>query len=88
MITRKHHTAVFKAQVVTQILRDDKTLAQIAAEHGLHPNQLSQWKATALGALPALFKRSDDAQAAGRAAQEKQAERLYEQIGRLTKHLA
>ena len=48
MTTRKIHTATFKAQVVQQVLREDKTLAQIAAEHGIHPNQISQWEAAAL----------------------------------------
>ncbi len=86
--TRRRFTAVFKAQVVPQILRDDKTLAQIAAEHGVHPNQLSQWKATVLGAMPALFEKDGSTQAAEKAAQEKQVAELYEQIGRLTTQLA
>ena len=88
MTNRKHYSAVFKAQVVTQILRDDKTLAQIAAEHGVHPNQLSQWKTTALHGLPTLFERDENAQAAEKAAQEKQVGELYEQIGRLTTQLS
>ena len=52
MTTRKTHSATFKAQVIQQVLREDKTLAQIAAQHGIHPNQISQWKATALQGLP------------------------------------
>lgn len=52
MTTRKHYTAAFKAQIVQQVLREEKTLAQIAAEHSAHPNQISQWKATALQGLP------------------------------------
>ena len=68
---RRRFTALFKAQVVTQLLRDDKILAQIAAEHGVHPNQLSQWKATVLGAMPALFEKGESAQVAEKAAQEK-----------------
>ena len=88
MTTRKHHTAAFKAQVVQQVLREDKTLAQIAAEHGVHPNQISQWKATALQGLPTIFERGESAQAAEKAAHDKQTEKLYEQIGRLTTQLA
>ena len=88
MTTRKHYTAAFKAQVVEQLLREDKTLTQIAAEHGVHPNQISQWKATALQGLPTLFERGDGAQAAEKAAQDKQTAQLYEQIGRLTTQLA
>ena len=88
MTTRKTHTAAFKAQIVQQVLREDKTLAQIAAEHGIHPNQISQWKATALQGLPAIFERGESAQAAEKAARDKQTEKLYEQIGRLTTQLA
>ena len=48
MTIRKTHTTAFKAQIVQQALREDKTLAQIAAEHGIHPSQISQWEAAAL----------------------------------------
>ncbi len=44
----KHHTATFKAHLVRELLREDKTISQLAAEHGIHPNQLSKWKAVAL----------------------------------------
>ena len=88
MTTRKNHSAAFKAQIVKQVLREDKTLAQIAAEHGIHPNQISQWKATALQGLPTIFERGESAQAAEKAAHDKQTEKLYEQIGRLTTQLA
>lgn len=88
MTNRQHYTAVFKAQIVQQVLRADKTLTQIAAEHGVHPNQIRQWKTTALQALPTIFERGDGAQAAEKAAQDKQTAQLYEQIGRLTTQLA
>ena len=51
MTTRQTHTAAFKAQIVQQVLREDKTLAQIAAEHGIHPNQISPWEAAALDSI-------------------------------------
>ena len=28
--------------------KEEKTIAQIASEYGIHPNQISQWKAAAL----------------------------------------
>ena len=55
---RKHHTSAFKAQIVTQALKEEKTLAQIASENDIHPNQISAWKATALSGLPTLFEQS------------------------------
>lgn len=72
MTNRKRYTVAFKAQVVQQVLREDKTLAQIAAEHGTHLNQISQWKATALQRLPTILEHGDNAQAAEKAAQDKQ----------------
>ena len=82
MTTRKTHTAAFKAQIVQQVLREDKTLAQIAAEHGVHPNQISQWKATALQRLPTIFERGNSAQAAEKAANDKQTAQLYLKFNR------
>jgi len=88
MTTRKHYTAAFKSQVVLQSLREDKTLAHLAAQHSVHPNQISQWRSTVLGGMSTLFERDENAQAAEKAAQEQQVAQLYEQIGRLTTQLA
>ncbi len=41
---RNQYTASFKAQVVQELLKEDKTIAQIAAEYEVHPTQLNQWK--------------------------------------------
>ena len=57
MTTRQTHAAAFKAQIVQQVLREDKTLAQIAAEHGIHLNQISPWEAAALDNILAERRR-------------------------------
>jgi putative transposase len=44
---RKHYTRTFKAQVVRELLKEEKTLAQLAAEYSVHPTQLVKWRATA-----------------------------------------
>jgi transposase-like protein len=49
---RKHYTPSFKAQVVRELLKEDKALAQLAAEHGVQPTQLITWRAIALEGLP------------------------------------
>ncbi len=83
---RKQYTAQFKAQVVQEILKEEQTLNQLAAEHSVHPNQLKRWKATALEGLPGLFSTGD--QAAQTAAEhEQQVTELYAEIGRLTTEL-
>ena len=53
---RKHYTAAFKARVVQELLKEEKTLAQIATEYEVHPTQLKQWRAVALEGLPGLLR--------------------------------
>ena len=81
------YTSPFKAQVVLELLKEEKTLSQLAAEHQVHPNVLRDWKVVALRGIPTLFDKRDDI-AALRTAHEHQIEDLYAQIGRLTTHLA
>jgi transposase len=84
---RKHHSPAFKAQLVQEILKEEKTIAQIAAENGVHPNQLSQWKTAILKGMPSLFERESKAQA-DHLAFEKEREELYATIGKLTTQVA
>jgi transposase len=81
--TRKQHSAAFKAQVVVEVLRETKTIAQIASEHQLHPNLVTKWKQEALAELPAVFERKNS-QAKFQEAQEQKVAQLYQEIGRLT----
>ncbi|MBC5803412.1 MAG: IS3 family transposase [Candidatus Eremiobacteraeota bacterium] len=80
---RKRYSAAFKTQVFQELLRGEKTIAQIAAAHKVHPNLLSQWKAAALKGMPSLFDENRKA-AAIKAEHESQLEKLYGQIGRLS----
>jgi putative transposase len=80
---RKQYSATYKAEIVKELLKEEKTLNQVAAETGIHPTQLKEWKKVALTKLPELFMRSD--QAASEARQhEQQVNELYAEIGRLT----
>src|SRR5437016_4529086 len=58
-MTKKTYTSAFKAQVVLDILKDQKTMAQLASEYGVHPNLLREWKLLALKALPTTFEKRD-----------------------------
>lgn len=84
---RKRHSAAFKAKIVQQALREEKSLAQIASENDIHPNQISAWKATALSGLPSLFERESKAHTE-QANHQQQLEDLYAQIGRLATQVA
>jgi putative transposase len=83
---RKQHTASFKAQVVQELLKEDQTIAQIAAEYEVHPTQLRRWKSIALDGLPSLFEEKDSI-VAMRAEYEERLNGLYGDIGRLTTQL-
>jgi putative transposase len=84
---RKQYTPGFKAQVVRELLEEDKTLAQLAAEYGVHPTQLITWRVTVLEGLPSLFTRQDSTTALT-AEYEGRLAALYEEIGRLTTQVA
>jgi transposase len=85
---RKRYSPEFKARLVQELLKEDKPLNQIAAENGIHPNQLNRWKATALKGLPSLFADGRAAEKAAEADHEQQINDLYAQIGKLTTQLA
>jgi len=85
---RKHYSAAFKAQIVQEVLREEKTITQIGSAHGVHPNLIGEWKAAALKGLPMIFEKEHSELAAARAAHERQLNELYAEIGRLTTQVA
>jgi hypothetical protein len=54
---RKQYTPAFKTQVVKEVLAGERTLAQIAVQHGVHPNLITKWKRAALQAMPSATTR-------------------------------
>jgi len=84
---RKKYTTKKKAQIVLEILKEERSIAQIASEYGVHPNQLYKWKAQALDGLPGLFEDERKTEKVLRAAHERELKELYAEIGRLTTQL-
>ncbi|NCC37231.1 MAG: IS3 family transposase, partial [Chloroflexia bacterium] len=54
---KKVYTAAFKTQMVLELLKEAKSINQLAAEHGVAPTVLREWKHAALTSLPDLFER-------------------------------
>ena len=84
---RKRYSTKKKAQIVLEILKEERSIAQIASEYGIHPGQLYKWKAQALEGLPSLFEDARKTEKALRAAHEGELNELYAEIGRLTTQL-
>lgn len=53
--TRRAHAPSFKAKVALAALRDEKTLAELAQQYDVHPNQITAWKAHLVEAASGLF---------------------------------
>src|SRR5579862_9295278 len=86
--TRKQYSADFKAKVVKEMLREEKTVGQLVAEYEVHSNMLYRWREQMLAGLPGLFSDQAVQELAEKEAQwEKEREALYAEIGRLPKQV-
>ena len=54
---RQSFSKDFKAKVTLEALREESTIQEIAVKYGVHPNQISQWKAQAIAGLADIFER-------------------------------
>lgn len=77
---RRGHDGAFKARVALEALKEEKTIAQISSEFGVHANQIRQWRQKLLDELPQLF--TDRRKKRDKEGDELQSE-LYRQIGQL-----
>ncbi len=77
--TRRNHAAGFKAKVAIAAIRGDKTLTELAEQHDIHPNQISEWKQQLLESAADVFGGSQRANAA-----EPDLKVLHAKIGQIT----
>lgn len=88
MSKRKRLSASQKAQVVLEAIREDKSVALIASENSVHPNQIHKWKKQALEDFVHLFEDDHKGERAKEAEHEKEVNELYAEIGRLSAQLS
>ncbi len=74
---RKRYAAEFKAKVALEALRGERTMAQLAAKHGIHQTMAGEWKRQAVEGLASVFSGKAEA------AQSAEVEKLHAKIGRL-----
>ena len=77
---RKRYDPTFKAKVALAAVRGDKTISELASQHAVHGNLVSQWKSKLLANIELVFTEADDGQREDR---EALLDDLYQQIGRL-----
>ena len=76
---RRNHSPAFKAKVAMAAIRGDRTLAELAEQFDVHPNQIQDWKKRLMSGAEEVF--GERASSEGK---EADAEKLHAKIGRLT----
>ncbi len=59
--SRRNHSSKFKARVALEALRGDATLAEFASRHGVHANQIANWRKQLLEHAADVFENSNPA---------------------------
>ena len=77
---RRAHSDKFKAKIAIEALKGIKTLAELATEHKIHPNQITTWKKQLLMNAEELFSRGKTNKSK---TEDELTAPLYEEIGRL-----
>lgn len=80
MRTRRRFTAEFKAKVALEAIQGQRTIAELATTHELHPTQIAAWKREAVEKLAKVF---DDKGFEVQANREAEVTKLHAKIGQL-----
>jgi transposase len=52
---RRNHSPAFKAKVALAAIKGEKTLAELAQQFDVHPNQITQWRSQLLDGAAGVF---------------------------------
>ena len=77
---RRNHSPAFKARVALEALKGEKTVAELATLHDVHPTQIVSWKNELLGRAAEIFGSG----ASGEFQSQEKIRELHEKIGELT----
>lgn len=78
---RRNHSPRFKAKVAMAAIRGDKTLAEIAEQYDIHPNQIQDWKKRLMSEAEQVFENGTAHAGSG---SEAEIEKLRAKVGELT----
>ena len=82
MSKRRNHDAAFKARVALEAVKGERTVSELAAEYGVHPTMIHQWKRSLLEGAAGIFERGGRAAVAAEVAEETVRD-LHAKIGEL-----
>jgi len=57
---RKKHSASFKSKIALEAIKGEKTINEIAAEYGIHLQQVRNWRREFLEKAHLVFEKSSD----------------------------
>lgn len=78
--TRRDHSPAFKAKVALAAIQGHRTLAELAQQFDVHPNQIQDWKQQLVAKAENVF----EAAVADAATHEQVQQKLHAKIGPLT----
>jgi transposase-like protein len=81
---RRTFTPEQKANIVLELLKENKTIAELAAEHQMQPNQLQRWKSEAIEKMHLIFTKDSNELEKVKKKHDSEVEDLTKQIGQLT----
>ena len=78
---RRNHSPAFKAKVALAAVKGERTLAELADQFDVHPNQIQDWKKRLIDGAEGVFGEN----AVEAEHNEKEVEKLHAKIGRKLK---